>query len=440
MSQTRLLAVKALIEIFNRGGRPKQTIETLAQSLDKRDRSFLMEIVYGTVRFRDTLDWLLRHFLKDPLHLGDFSRNNLRAALYQIHFMRVPDRAVVHEAVELEKFSFHGKPSGKAGLVNAVLRNMLRQRQQFLLPFAIPDPAASLAVNTSHPEWLTKRWIERFGAEEAALLAHANNIVPPLTLRVNTLKTSREELLGMLRDREIGCAPAAYSPDGIVIKEARSYEDLSFARGLFSVQDEASQLISFLLGPKPGERILDACAAPGGKTSHIAQLMGDSGEVIAVEKSVERISRLRENIGSLGIRSVTIVNADAATLKEEGTFDRILVDAPCSATGVIRRNPDVKYRHSPGDLDRYRSVQLDLLRSLAPMLKKDGLIVYSVCSTEPEEGEEVLGEFLKTSEEFRIINADAAPLGPFVRGGIMRTYPHKHDMDGFFGVALCRQG
>lgn len=436
MSDTRSSAVRALIEILSRDARPKHAVDSFSQHLDKRDRSFLMEIVYGVLRYRDTLDWILGHFLKNPAKAGDFTLNNLRASLYQLYFMRVPDWAVVSESVEMEKsVSGHGKPS----LVNAVLRNVLRQKERFTPPLTLGDPLSDIAVNTSHPRWLVKRWIQRFGADGALGLAEANNRVPPMTIRVNTLRTTRQDLLGLLAEQGVESEPTEFSPEGVTLKRLRSHTELAFAHGLFAVQDEASQLVSHLLDPKPNEKVLDACAAPGGKTTHLAQLMQDSGEITAVEKDDKRIPLLRDNIGALGIRSVIIVNQDAAELRGAGPFDRILLDAPCSATGVIRRNPDIKYRRKAKDLDEYRTKQIHLLHAASQLLKEGGRLVYSVCSMEPEEGEQVVNEFLKTSREFRIIDAEALFLKSFLHGGFLKTYPHLHNMDGFFGVALCRK-
>jgi 16S rRNA (cytosine967-C5)-methyltransferase len=439
MNNVRLLAIESLLDIFLRNTRPKQSIESRSSFLERRDRAFLMEIVYGVLRYRDTLDWVLGHFLKNPSKLGAFTLNNLRGAAYQVLFMRVPDWAVVNESVEIEKMSAGGELRGKASLVNAVIRNVVRQKERFQLPLQFGDALTGIAVNTSHPKWLVKRWIARFGEKEAALLAGANNAMPPMTIRVNTLRISREELLSLLAKHGVSAAPTLFSPDGIVLRDVRSYQDLSFARGLFLVQDEASQLVTYLLAPEPGERVLDACAAPGGKTTHIAQLMNDKGEIIAAEKDPVRIRRLRENVETLGIRSVRIINADVMDLMNSGVFDRILLDAPCSATGVIRRNPDVKYRHTPRDLAGFRAKQVELLGAVSRLLAEKGRLVYAVCSTEPEEGEEAVGEFLKSSEHFRIIEADVSQKGNFLERGFFRTYPHRHDMDGFFGVSLCKK-
>lgn len=442
MSEARLFAIQSLLEIFKRSKRPKKSLEDISSSLDRRDRSFHMEIVYGVLRYRDTIDWILNHFLENPSKLGDFTLNNLRIAVYQIFFMRVPDWAVVNESVEMEKGkSLRDAPNRKGPLVNAVLRNVLRQKEKFVPPVKLDDPVEAIAINTSHPKWLIKRWIERFGHDDAQLLAKANNEIQPFSIRTNTLRTSRDELLESLNTNGIAGEPTRFSPDGIRLKERHTYADLNCIHGLFAVQDEASQLISYLLGPKPGERVLDACAAPGGKTSHIAQIMQDNGEIIAVEKDPKRIISLEENLETLGIGSVKIMNTDMNCIKEKdiGQFNKILVDAPCSSIGVIRKNPDIKYKYTAADLSNNRAKQLKLLKTASRFLAENGVLVYSVCSTEPEEGERVIREFLKASTDFRIIeDVESEFLHPFMEKGIFRTYPHKHNMDGFFGVALCR--
>ncbi len=438
MPAVRLLAVTCLIDILDKAAKPKQTLDAVPAVADERDRALLREIVYGVTRYRDTLDWVLGHFLKQPSRLGPFTLNNLRAAVYQIFFMRVPDWAAVNEAVEAEKNRDSGA-AGKPGLVNGVLRNIIRQRDHLGFPFKIKDPVSSITVNTSHPRWLVRRWVSRFGVDEASALAGANNAIAPLTIRVNTLKTTRDELIRRLSERGIAATAASYSPDGILLSDVRSYDAISFLRGFFIVQDEASQLVSFLLSPARGERVLDACAAPGGKTTHLAQIMGDSGEIVAVEADARRIPRLTDNITALGISSVRVVHADITETRDPGSFDRILVDAPCSAFGVIRRNPDIKYRRQEEDLKAFASKQSDILKAASRLLRPGGTMVYSVCSTEPEEGEEVVSGFLKTEREFRIIDTEALFLKNFTGGGFFRTYPHRHAMDGFFGVKLCRK-
>ena len=392
-----------------------------------------MEIVYGVLRHLYVLDWVIATFVKDISPLRVSTVNNLRIALYQMLFMRVPDFAVVHEAVEIEKNS--GKPS----LVNAVLRSAIRKRETIKFPIFFDDPTKDISTNTSHPEWMVRRWIQLYGIDETRAIAETNNSMPPLTLRTNTLRISRDDLLEVFRQQNVPSSPTRFSPEGIVVDDSVSYQEIAGFHGLFAVQDEASQLISHLLSPCQGERVLDACAAPGGKTTHIAQLMSDQGEIVAVEKDSLRAFRIEENVRSLGIRSVQLLQADITEIQIAEKFDRILLDAPCSSTGVIRRHPDVRYRQREKDMVAFANKQTQLLNAVAQFLKKDGRLVYSVCSTDPCEGEQVIRDFLKTTGEFRIIETVQELLAPFVKNGFFRTYPHRHVMDGFFGVILCKK-
>ena len=438
MPTTRALALAALRKLCEQGKKPKGVIEELSGSLDKRERSFLMELVYGVLRYRDTLDWALHGFLRKPLGLSQDTRNNLRLAAYQILFMRVQDWAAVNEAVELEK------PKGRPEVVNGVLRSLLRKpatERINLTPLERKGAVPYIALVTSHPSWLIKRWVKRFGEKEARELAEANNRIPPLTLRANTLRSTREQLLERLSAMGITGEPTPCSPEGIRLTGFPVIKELSSLRDSFIVQDEAAQLITYLLEPRPGERILDACASPGGKTTHIAQMMEDRGEILALEIDEARMPQLKENVSNLNMNSITLLHRDFRELNKgrEYSFDKIMLDAPCSALGVIRRNPDIKYRRTPEDLKEFMKKQLTMLRAAAKMVKPGGSIVYSVCSTEPEEGEEVVKEFLKDSDDFYIIDTTLPFLKRFMKEGLFRTYPHIHDMDGFFGVKLCKK-
>jgi 16S rRNA (cytosine967-C5)-methyltransferase len=431
MSPSRERAVVALNNIFKRGKKPREVLEALSWEGDKRERAFLMELVYGVLRYRDLLDWMLKDFLKRPAGLSFDTINNLRIAAYQIVYMRVPEWAAVNEAVDVEKAQ-----RGKVSLVNAVLRNFLRRREK------IAPPDDDLAIETSHPRWLIKRWVKRLGHDGAARLAKKNNELPKLTIRIDDA-TARESAVSVLAAKGVQAHKTIYSPSGIVLEDLHSFSDLRDLLNFpFLVQDEAAQLITFLLDPCPAEIVLDACAAPGGKTTHIAKLLGDRGKIVAVESESERIRQLEDDIrdSEAAIRRA----AACETGSDSCFFDRILLDAPCSALGVIRRNPDVKYRRLPQDLQRFRENQLVLLQAVSRYLKVGGSMVYSVCSTEPEEGEEVIGEFLHSNHNFSIIKGEYAFLRPFEYGDservFYRTFPHEHDMDGFFAVRLKRIG
>lgn len=442
MSKARKHAIRALSDILG-GTKPKDAMEN--STLDSRDRAFEMELLYGVLRHMATLDWIAGKFLKKPGHLHETTLGNIRLALYQAFHTRVPEWAAVNEAVDLEH---HQKK-----LVNAVLRNAIRQKAEIAIELcsmrsALEDTEVdetkairTISLLESHPEWLIRRWVRRFGIKEASALASANNAHPPLTLRVNTLKTSRDGLLAQLKTMGIEARPATHSPDGIVINGEIPLSAIKELMGMALVQDEGAQIVSYLLKPKPGEIILDACAAPGGKATHIAQLIGDKGQVVAIDRDTVRMKRLSENAAALGISSITpfIGNLeDYISQAEPESFDSILLDAPCSALGVIRRNPDVRYRHKESDLAGFGAKQLSMLRSVSGMLRPEGRLVYATCSTEPEEGEDVIKEFLKTAPEYFMIE-DGFADGLFTSIGMMRTYPNMHGMDGFFGAVMGKK-
>ena len=378
--------------------------------------------------------------------------------MYQLRHMRVPEWAAVNEAVQNEK-----RKGGKAALVNAVLRNYLRRAGEMRGP-AGKDEVKNISITTSHPEWLIRRWISRLGSEETLKLAYKNNDIPWLTLRIDR---ARGEALKLLAANGIEAEKTIYSPVGIILKGRRKEgsaassveraaveqiiveysriapQQIPLDASSFFIQDEAAQLVSYLLDPVPGDRVLDACAAPGGKTTHIARLIKDSGEVVAAEIDAGRLRKIIENVTRLDIKAVTTIHGDIRREVVSGYFDKILVDAPCSSIGVIRKNPDVKYRHEEQDLKRFQSLQLDLMNRIVRYLKPGGIMVYSVCSTEPEEGDEVIRYFLQSHPDFSIIEGAYAFLSHFSymddEGHLFyRTWPQNDNMDGFFAARLKR--
>ena len=444
MSNVRELAVKALSRI-GRDARPKDELESLGRELDARDRAFLVELVYGSLRHRITLEWMLGRFLDHPDDLPAETLNNLLVGMYQLIHLRVPDRAAVNEAVRME--------SGLRGLVNAVLRNAIRQKDTILAEIANMERGLAAgrlsgeerfraaSITTSHPLWLVSRWISRFGLDEALELMRANNEIPPLALRVNTLKASRDEVLDTLSSMGIDAYPARRSPYGIILGSTLPFSELEPLSGLVMAQDEAAQLVCAMLGLGAGQRVLDACAAPGGKTAHLAELTGDTGEVIAVEMDRKRTELLRENMRRMGYKSVQAVNADITAMDEsvhEESFDAVLVDAPCSSLGVVRRNPDIKGRRQERDLGGHAAGQLRILSASASFVRPGGSLLYCTCSTEPEEGEQVVEKFLRQRSDFYIID-DAPVPGGGLSGGIFRSWPHQDGMDGFFAIRMDRR-
>jgi 16S rRNA (cytosine967-C5)-methyltransferase len=450
MMNTARTAALDILNTLDQGAKTLDPIldEVLSQNtfFSKKDRALLQAIVYGVLRWRAKLDWIIDYFSNTRLNrIEPNVMNILRIALFQIIYLnRIPVSAAVNTSVEMAKSVT--KPY-VVRFINGLLRNAAKKYQQVIFPDVDKDPASALAVKKSFPKWLVQRWLIRFGLEETALLCDAVNIIPPLTVRCNTLKTRRETLLELLEKDVEWIDRTAYAPEGafffhpkLSIPEMKAFED-----GLFQVQDEAAQLITYLLNPKPGETVLDACAGLGGKTGHISQMMGDRGKLIAMDNHEKKLDRLQSEMFRLGISIVTPLVHDLndpagnESIKE---FDRILLDAPCSGIGVLRRNPDAKWRALEQDLVRHANRQATFLDSLAHQVKPEGVLVYCVCSTEPEENESVIRGFLNKHKDFAIEKQpDGLPYKArrlLTGKGYLKTFPHFHNMDGFFAVRMKR--
>jgi len=409
------------------------------------DRAFLTELVYGVLRWREKLDWVVRHFSKVPFKKIELEiLNILRLGLYQILFLtRTPASAAVNESVELAKKI---RERGGGGFVNAILRSTLREKEEILYPDLEKDPALYISVVQSHPLWLVRRWVKEFGPEETLKVCIANNQISALTLRTNTLKIHREDLIEKLREKRLNPSPCSFSEEGILLKDPPPISGLPFLKeGIYIIQNEASQLVTFLLGPKAGERILDACAAPGGKTSHMVQKMRNEGEIYALDLNREKLNRLEESCRRLRTKIVKAVRGDAALpLPIPGglEFDRVLADVPCSGFGTLRKNPDLKWRRSEEDVRRLSELQFSILSNLSGYLKEGGILVYSTCTVFHEENEDVVEKFLNEHPGFRldrIIEILPEKYYSFIQNGYFRTFPPRDEMDGFFVARLRKE-
>ena len=412
------------------------------QNLQERDRALLTELVYGTLRWRGAIDAHLSPHLRRPLAETDpFIRNLLRVTLYQLHFLdKIPDYAAVNEAVQIAKKHKGGKV---AGFVNGALRNFLRGKHETATPHPSDHSIATLAVEYSHPEWLVERWLDYFGLEGAKALMRANNERSPLVLRVNTLKSNRKTLLDLFEENGVIAVATQWSPEGLWVQSGSAVDGLpGFHQGLFQVQGEVSQLVTHLLAPQPGERVLEACAAPGGKSTHIAELMKDAGEVTAVDISTRGIEKICDNATRLGLTSIRALRADASREfagSYVGYFDRVLVDAPCSGLGTLRSHPEIKWHRSPCDIERLGRLQEKILDRVAPCLKPGGVIVYSTCTLTRDENEQVVESFLTVHGEFELENAAGylpEQAQSMVQGSYFLALPHCHNTDGFFAARM----
>jgi 16S rRNA (cytosine967-C5)-methyltransferase len=439
VSQSRYLALSILVRVEQDRAFADIALEHALDraKLDPRDAALCTEIVYGTLRWRRHLDWRLGPNLKRPLtKLDPWVRALLRLTAYQLLFLdRVPRWAAVDEAVSLARLK--ARTPGPAEFVNAVLRSLTRSTALPPLPAA---QAEALGTRLSFPDWIAARWLARYGAAEAEALMTAMNERPPVTIRANTLRISREELAARLRNDELAEArPTRLAPEGLVVERGQVGRWAAFTEGLCAIQDEASMLIARLLDPQPGELAADTCAAPGTKATHLAQLMGNRGKIIAMDPQSARLKLLGKAAARLGVSIIEAhvggVSALAGRWKER--CDRVLVDAPCSNLGVLRRNPDVKWKREEQDLRRLREKQRGILAAAASLVKPGGRLVYATCSLEPEENEAVVGSLLASNGDWRVDTPADFVVAPDA-AGFVRCLPHVHGTDGFTAIRLRR--
>ncbi len=433
------------VKILNRVDRTDAYLDKLLEielknsNLSGIDKALLFEIVHGVMRWMGRLDWILNGFYK-----GQFSKcipnvkNALRVALYQILFLdKIPDYAAVNEAVEFVK-----KLQGQkyADLANAVLRNIIRNKVSIRYPNPDEDLVAYLSAYYSHPTWIVKRWLKRFGREETEKLLLANNSKPVMALRVNNLVTNKGELKSLLDSVELKYTESKILPEFIRLNNLTNITDWEyFQEGYFSVQDESTGLPVILLDVKPGMRVLDLCSAPGGKTAFIADLMNNQGEIIALDRFDSRLRILEKNLARLKVTNVKTIPIDALEYNDETGFDRVLIDAPCSGLGTLTKKPDLKWKKDLGDIRKIVNIQYDLLKKGASMLKAGGVLVYSTCTIEPEENFEIIKKFISENSNFKLADASEMFSKELVdENGCIQTYPHIHGVDGSFAAKLIR--
>jgi 16S rRNA (cytosine967-C5)-methyltransferase len=442
----RMIAIRVVERVQRAGAYADLALHhALVQSrMPPADRGLATELVYGTLRWRGRLDYLINQALdRDPAKLEPLVTSTLRVGAYQLFFSdRIPATAAVDEAVRCARALGLERATG---LVNAVLRKLAREGEEIPLPGIEDDPIEHLVHTCSLPEWLAKRWLEQYGIEEASKLALAMNEPAPVTIRINRTLTTREALIEELKDRFPEAKPCRYAPDGIVLGRGDAGHDPAFVSGKFSLQDEASQLVVELLDPQPGERILDTCAAPGTKTAAISERLNGKGHVLALDRHGRRLRLIGRGMRRLGLGGVATLERDASKnleeLAKDGLFDRILVDAPCSGLGSLRRNPDARWRIQPEDFEPLAKLQRSILESAAAVLRPGGSLVYSTCTVTPEENEGIVRGFMATRASWRIADRDDATESlreQIGEDGMLRLWPHRQDTDGFFAVRLIR--
>lgn len=447
MDKARATALRVLQAVHERGAYANVALAKTLQreDLSEQDRRFVTELVYGTVKAGKTLDWMLEAYMSRPLQkVPPIVRDILRLGIYQIFYLdKVPVSAACNEAVKLAKKYGH---AGTVKFVNAVLRAAVRFPEKVAFPSKEEDFIAHVALTTSHPCWIVRKFVDLFGEEEAQALCLHNQREPHLTLRTNTLKTTRGELLARLREEGGHGEPSPWAEEGIVLVGHGSLHGIrALQDGYAQVQDESSMLVAHVLDPQPGETVIDACAAPGGKTTHIAARMGNRGMIRACDIYEHKLNRIRENADRLGM---TIIHPQLIDAREIGTkyaqlADRVLVDAPCSGLGVLHRKADARWNKTEEELALLPTLQLAILESAAEALRDGGVLVYSTCTIVPEENERVVDAFLQRHPAFVLDTVDIpGEKQGYVREKLEREgrktltlYPQRDGTDGFF---ICR--
>ncbi len=422
-----------------------ETYSKEISELDPKDRKLCNALIFGVLRKREAIDWIIDEFSNiDLKKISIDLLYILRIALFQIIYMdRIPVFAALNTSVDIAK-KLAGKR--KAGFINAVLRKASTSYTNIALPDSKKKPSKFISIKYSLPLWLSRKWIKAFGFESTQKLGSQINTIPYITIRTNTLKTQRQNLLQKLSLKVKSIQKTDYAQEGLNFNspEAPIHELEEFKQGLFQVQDEAAQIITHFLEPKPGEKILDVCAGFGGKTGHIAQVMENKGVIVAVDTGEKKLESLKRDMEKLGIDIVMTKTIDIlkTTIKDFNFyFDRVLIDAPCTGLGVLRRNPDTKWKRSKNDIIRLGAKQKKMLNAAANLVKPGGILVYAVCSCEKEENKDVIDKFLEKRVDFSIDkNFKSDRYEQFItQEGFLKTYPHINSMDGFFAARLMRK-
>lgn len=403
-------------------------------TLSELDRRLTTELVYGIIQRLHTLDWVADQLVKKGIHsLEPWVRQVIRIGLYQLMYLdRIPDRAAVYETVQLAKERGH---PGIVRLVNGVLRAYLRKKEQLRFP--------NRSIQYSYPSWMVKRMMETFGEKEAIQMMEASLQPPKISLRVNRLKTTPNQ---MIRHFEGGAFLSALSKDGIIIEKSGNPADSTwYSNGFYTVQDESSMFVTEVVNPQPGMRILDACAAPGGKTTHLAERMRNQGKILACDVYDHKVKLIEAHAHRLGITIIQTQTLDIRQFQPKQCFDIVLLDAPCSGLGVIRRKPEIKWRKNKQEIESLIVLQRQLLDSCAWLVKPGGVLVYSTCTWEPKENQEQIEQFFTRHPDFipdpQLLKLlpDAVKRRAIIGRGFVQILPHHFQSDGFFIARLIKQ-
>lgn len=443
--ELRTTALDLLVRIGETGGFSNLLIDNTIKNKDFsiKDEGLLTEIIYGTLQRQMTIEYFLSPFVGKK-KVEPWVKWLLYMSVYQMIYLdRIPDHAAINEAVEISKRKGH---KGTASFVNGVLRNM--RRKGIPSTEEILDSARRIAIETSHPEWLVKRWIDMYGKETTEKMCHANLLHKSISVRVQPLRITRDKAMEELESEGYQVKPSFFSPQGIIIESGNILRNRLFKEGLLTVQDQSSMLPVEVMDVHPGHMVLDACSAPGGKTTHLAEKMNNEGAIYAYDLHTKKADLVRKKAHQLGLTIIEAGQADARHLGDihpEESFDRILLDAPCSGLGVLRGKPDIKYNKREKDIFSLSQIQLSLLNSVSSLLKKGGKLVYSTCTVDKQENDRLVETFLTNQPDFKVDSQFFDDLPEEIRNSEgksaagLQLFPHQFGTDGFFLTRLIRE-
>lgn len=439
----RFIAVK----ILNRYDRSDSYVDVLLNhelnkvELSNLDKSLLTEIVNGVIRWRARLDWVLNGF-----YHGEFQKclnlvkNAMRVGLYQMLFLnKIPHPAAIDDSVEIVK---HIQGDRAAGLVNGVLRNIARNIANIRYPNQTDDYPHYLGIIHSHPKWLTKRWLERFGNDDAIKLLEINNKIPNIPLRINSTNYTKQELIDLFTEKSIPFSEVENFENILWLEQNINVAQSElFKNGRITIQDPSASLIPLLCAPKENHLVVDLCSAPGGKTVYLAELMKNKGKIIAIDKFANRLKMVNDTAARMGFTNIETKEADSREFRLENKqfADVVLVDAPCSGLGTLKKKPEIKWKREVEDIYDMAKVQYEILQNASKLLKVGGALVYSTCTIEPEENVNIIKKFLENNKNFVIDDAKKYVNEVYVKDGFIQTFPHLHNIDGAFGARLIRK-
>ncbi|MGM0501579.1 MAG: 16S rRNA (cytosine(967)-C(5))-methyltransferase RsmB [Bacillota bacterium] len=445
MTTARKLALEAIYRINEENAFSNLVLNELLNksNLEQRDKALVTQLVYGSVRWRNSLDWIINHFANRKVKkMTPWVRNALRLGVYQIKYLdKIPGPIAANETVETAKKHCN---RGAVKFINGNLRNIVNNIDSVEYPNKEKKPVQYIRYRYSQPQWLVQRWVKRYGVEETITICKNLNQIPATVIRTNTLKLTREELITNLEDEGAEAEAIAGLKEAVNLKKYSSIPNLaSFQSGEFFVQGLSSMLVAPILNPQQDDTVVDLCSAPGGKATHCAQKMNNQGCIKAVDIHQHKLDLIQENCQRLGINNIEIYCQDGRDINFDTAVDKILVDAPCSGLGIMAKKPEIRWQKKPQDLKKLQELQLELLTNAAGILSEDGELIYSTCTFTPEENQEVINQFLERFTNFSVIDLEvtAQDLGvsEYLTDGMLEIIPDDELLEGFFIAKLVKK-